>query len=55
MTRFYERLKDNVKDDFYREDILDTFIEYIQCVIKIDDRLYVHCIERCSQRLSMLR
>ncbi len=29
MIRFYKELKDNVKDDLYREDILNIFIEYI--------------------------
>ncbi len=48
MTRFYKSLKDDVKDDLYREDILDIFIEYIQCAVKIDDRLYTHCIEKRS-------
>ena len=29
MIRFYKDLKDDVKDDLYKEDIPDTFIEYI--------------------------
>ncbi len=29
MIRFYKDLKDDVKDDLYKKDILDTFIEYI--------------------------
>ncbi len=29
MLYFYKDLKDDVKDDLYKENILDTFIEYI--------------------------
>jgi len=46
MIRFYKGLKDDIKDDFYREDIPDTFIEYIQYAVKIDDRLYIYRIKR---------
>jgi len=46
MIRFYERLKDDIKDDFYWKDIPDIFIEYIQRTIKIDDCLYIRCIEK---------
>ena len=52
---FYEGLKDNVKDDLYREDVSDIVIKYIQRTIKIDDRLYAQCIEKHSQRLPTLK
>jgi len=29
MIWFYEGLKDDIKDDLYKENISDTFIEYI--------------------------
>jgi hypothetical protein len=41
MTRFYEGLKDDVKDDLYKEDIPDTFVKYMQRAIRIDNRLYI--------------
>ncbi len=46
MMRFYEGLKDDIKDNLYKEDILDIFIEYIQYTVKIDDRLYICYIEK---------
>ena len=46
MIRFYKELKDDIKDDLYRKDILDTLIKYIQRIIKIDNCLYIYCIER---------
>ena len=46
MSRFYEGLKDDVKDDLYKEDRPDNLVEYIQCVIKIDDRNYIHRMEK---------
>src|SRR6266699_704374 len=55
MIYFYESLKDNIKDNLYREDIPDILIEYIQCVMRIDDRLYTRCIEKRSQRLLALK
>ncbi len=55
MIRFYKGLKDNVKDNFYRKDILDIFVEYIRCAIRIDDCLYIRYIEKRGQRLSILR
>ncbi len=55
MTRFYESLKDDIKDDLYREDIPDIFIEYIQYTIRIDDHLYIHRIEKHSQGSSTLK
>ena len=55
MIWFYKNLKDNVKNNFYKEDILNIFIEYIQCMVKIDNRLYIHRIEKYSQGLLTLR
>ncbi len=49
MTQFYKGLKDDVKDDLYKEDISDTFIKYIQHAIKIDNHLYIRRIERHDQ------
>ncbi len=48
MFRFYERLKDDVKDDLYKEDKLDNFVEYIQRAIRIDDYNYIYYIEKRS-------
>jgi len=55
MIRFYKGLKDDVKDNLYREDIPDIFIEYIQHTIKIDNRLYIHYIKRYNQGLLTLK
>ncbi len=46
MIQFYEDLKDDIKDDLYKKDIPDIFIEYIQYTIKIDNYLYIRCIEK---------
>ena len=48
MIRFYKGLKDNVKDDFYKEDIQDIFMEYIRRIVRIDDRLYIYRMEKRS-------
>ncbi len=55
MIRFYKGLKDNVKDDFYRKDMPDTLVKYIQCTVKIDNRLYIYYIKKRGQRPLMLR
>ncbi len=55
IIQFYKELKDDVKDDLYRENMPDTFIEYIQYTIKIDDHLYIYRIKKYSQRLSTLK
>ena len=55
MTRFYEGLKDDVKDDLYKENIPDTLVEYMQYIIKIDNRLYTRRLERKGQGTSTLR
>jgi len=55
MICFYESLKDDIKNDLYKEDMLDTFIEYIQCMVKIDDRLYICCIEKYGQGPLVLK
>ena len=44
--QFYKNLKDNIKDDLYKEDILNILIEYIQRTIKIDNHLYIYRIEK---------
>ncbi len=48
-------MKNDVKDDFYKEDILNILIEYIQYAVRIDNRLYIYCIEKRDQGLSTLR
>jgi len=48
MIRFYEGLKDDVKDNLYKKDISNTFIKYIQYIVRIDDRLYIYYIEKRS-------
>ena len=55
MTRFYEGLKDNIKDNLYKENILDTLAEYIQRTIKIDNRLYTQHIEKKDRKMLILR
>ena len=55
MIYFYKGLKNNVKDDLYQEDMPDIFIEYIQCAVKIDDCLYIRCIEKRSYGLLALK
>jgi hypothetical protein len=55
MTCFYEGLKDNVKDDLYKENMPDTLAEYMQHAIKIDDRLYIRRLERKGQGMPTLR
>ena len=55
MIRFYEGLKDDIKNDLYIKDILDTFIKYIQCAMRINDRLYIRYIKKRSQRLPTLK
>jgi len=55
MIYFYKDLKNDVKDDLYREDIPDIFIKYIQYIIKIDDYLYIHRIKKHNYRLPTLR
>ena len=39
ITMFYNGLKDNVKDEIYKQDQPDEFSEYIVLAIKIDNRL----------------
>ncbi len=46
MSRFYEGLKDDVKDDLYKEDRPDNFTEYMQWAIKIDDCNYIRRIKK---------
>ena len=35
---FYNRLKEDIKDELYKEDRLDTLNEFIVKAIRIDDR-----------------
>ena len=37
---FYEGLKEEVKDELYKVDRLDSLDEYIAITIRIDDRQY---------------
>jgi hypothetical protein len=46
MARFYEGLKDTVKDDLIREDRPDKLTDYIAMAVKIDDRQYERKMER---------
>ncbi len=55
MSRFYKRLKDNIKDNLYKEDKLGNLTEYIQRTIRIDDRNYVRYIKKRDQRLPTLK
>ncbi len=48
MIRFYKGLKDDVKDNLYKKDISDILVKYIQRAIRIDDCLYIYCIEKRS-------
>ncbi len=40
IKRFYKGLKDEIKDEFYKENRLDKFVKYNKRAVKIDDRLY---------------
>jgi hypothetical protein len=55
MTRFYEGLKDDVKDDLYKENMPDTLAKYIQHAIRIDDRLYTRRLEKKGKGMPTLR
>jgi len=55
MIRFYEGLKNDIKDDLYKKDIPDIFIKYIQHIVRIDNRLYIYHIKKRSQRPPTLR
>ena len=46
MICFYKDLKNDVKDDLYREDMPDILIKYIQRTVRINNRLYIHRIEK---------
>ncbi len=48
MIYFYKRLKDKVKDNLYRKNIPDILIKYIQYIVKINNRLYIQYMEKCS-------
>ena len=48
MIRFYKDLKDDIKNDLYKKDILNTLIKYIQRIVRIDDRLYIRYMEKYS-------
>ncbi len=40
MTVFYQGLKEEVKDELYKEDLPDTLSEYISMAVRIDNRQY---------------
>lgn len=40
MTIFYNGLKEEVKDELYKENVPDTLAEYIAAAVRIDDRQY---------------
>ena len=55
MSQFYKKLKNDIKDDLYKEDRPRNLAEYIQYIIKIDDRNYIRYIEKHSQRPLTLK
>jgi hypothetical protein len=46
MALFYSGLKEEVKDELAKEDQPDTFTEYVERAVKIDNRLYERRMER---------
>jgi hypothetical protein len=46
MARFYEGLKDSVKDDLIREERPDRLVDYVALAVKIDDRQYERRAEK---------
>jgi hypothetical protein len=50
MARFYEGLKDIVKDELIKMDRPGRLTEYIEMAVKIDERLYERRMERGGQR-----
>ena len=46
MARFYEGLKDDVKDELVKAEWLDTLVEFVKGVIKIDSRNYTRRLEK---------
>ena len=40
MVRFYDGLKDLVKDDLYKANRSKRLNEYVEIIVKIDERLY---------------
>jgi len=46
MARFYEGLKDSVKDDLIREERPDQLVDYVALAVKIDDRQYERRAEK---------
>ncbi len=46
MELFYDRLRENVKDEIAKEDRPDTFDEFVSKIIKVDNRLFTRQLER---------
>ncbi len=52
MELFYNRLRENVKDEIAKEDRPDTFDEFVSKIIKVDNRLYARQLERGGKNLN---
>ncbi len=50
MSRFYEGLKEEVKDELYKEDRPENLSDYIAMAVRIDDRQYARRLERKQGR-----
>lgn len=46
MDKFYRGLKDDVKDELYKQDVPGRLTEYIEMAVRIDNRLYMRKMER---------
>ena len=46
MSIFYNSLKEEVKDKLYKEDTLDSLLDYIAIVVRIDIQQYEQCKEK---------
>jgi len=46
MTAFYKGLKEEVKDELFKEDMLETLSEYVAMAVRIDNRQYQQCMQK---------
>jgi hypothetical protein len=50
MARFYEGLKDSIKDELFKLDRPGALTEYIEMAVRIDERLYERRMERGGRK-----
>lgn len=53
MQLFYNGLKDEVKDELYKEERPDTIDKYIATAIRIDDRQFQRRMEKRGTRVNL--